>query len=272
MFRSIPSSILALSVAAAVATGMPLPAWANAPATTAAVEIDIALDQPDDDAVAARLRGDVVKALNAEGIAVTKSAGASEGLIKLHVRWNAEDNHEITAEVVSGGTTATPEGGPWVCDTCREAQLSAKVAEVVPLLVPLLPETPDEAADGGSTTPGEPDDPQPHGGGKRAKLGPMGKAGIPLLVVGVGGAIAGGVIAGMGVKRKSDATDAAMTEGTNYRKPGIPIAVVGGALAITGLALLAVDLSRSRKAKKKNAGVMPMLAPGLAGLGVRGRF
>jgi hypothetical protein len=265
--------VLTLSVALAVGLAVPAPAWANAPASKAAVEVDVALDQPDDAALAARLRGEVVKALNTEGIAVTKAAGPDEGLIKVRVRWNADDNHEITAEVIAAGETKTPEGGPWVCDTCREAQLSAKVAEVAGQLVPLLPETADAASgDGGGAgvTPGDGGGGETNGGGGKRKLGTLGKVGIPLLVVGVGGAVAGGVLAAMGEKRSAASDDPQDVEVTDYSKPGIPIAVVGAALAVTGIALLAVDLSRS--SKKKKTAMAPMLAPGLAGIGLSGRF
>jgi hypothetical protein len=263
--------VLALSVALAVGLSVPATAWANAPASKAAVEVEVTLDQPDDAALAARLRGDVVKALNSEGIAVTKAAGPDEGLIKLHVRWNADDNHEITAEVIAAGETKAPEGGPWVCDTCREAQLSAKVTEIAGQLVPLLPETADAASGDGGTgvTPGDAGGGETNGGGGKRKLGTLGKVGIPLLVVGVGGAVAGGVLAAMGEKRTAASNDPQDVEITDYSKPGIPIAVVGAALAVTGIALLAVDLSRSRK---KKTAMTPMLAPGLAGIGLSGRF
>jgi hypothetical protein len=277
MLRSMKPRLLALSVASAVALAVPIPAWASAPATKATVEVDVALDQPDDDALAARLRGDLVKALNAEGIAVTKSTSAGVGAIKLHVKWNADDNHEITAEVLADGDTKTPEGGPWVCDTCRETQLSAKVVELLPLVVPLLPETQEAtAADGGpgDAGAGPGDDggsgaPDPKNGGGKRKLGPMGKAGIGVLAVGVSGAVAGGVLAGMGVKRNTDGVDPQDVDVTDLRKPGIPIAVVGAALAVTGLALLAVDLSRSRK---RSTTMAPVFGPRMAGIGVAGRF
>lgn len=279
MLRSIHPRSFALPCTLAVALGLPAessargpalaPIVALAPASKAAVEVNVKLDQPDDEALAARLRGEIVKALNAEGIAVTKTPGSKEGSIRIDVIWNADDNHEISAVVDAGGEARAPEGGPWVCDTCRENQLMAKVTGLLPAVIPLLPEASEEAATTDGDT-GTPDDPvAPTDGGDKKRLGGLGKAGIGLLVVGVGGAITGGVLAGIG-DRSGDAGPE-RESGTDFTTPGIATAVVGGVLAITGAAMLAVDLSRSRK-KSKKAAFAPIVSPRFAGVGVSGRF
>jgi hypothetical protein len=258
----------ALLLAPTLALALPIPPAAAtlAPATTTAIDVDVQLDQADDAALADRIRGDMVRTLNTEGVAVTKSAGDDEATIEVSVRWNADDNHEIAMIVQTPEGPKTPEGSPWVCEVCKEAQLMAKIGEVTPAALELLPPSADDPA----ATPPDPShgDPPPHDAGGRAPLGTMGKAGIGVLAVG-GVALVGGIVLAVLGKRESAGDDRAETEITNYRPAGIGLVAGGTAALVTGAILLAIDRKRARRSKSALA---PFATPHTAGLAITGRF
>ncbi len=107
-------------------------------------------------------------------------------------------------------------------------------------------------------------------------------AGSVLTAVGVG-LVVGGVTAGAVLGKQADRDVAefdtvgeedertdTIDDGQKANLLLITSAAAGGALAITGVALLAVGLAKRRKAAR--TAVVPALSPSLVGLSVRGRF
>jgi hypothetical protein len=237
-----------------------------APAAKAVVDVKVDLDQPDDEAVAGRIRGDLVKALNAEGIAVTKSADATTGTIAVTVSWNADDNHEIAVTVHTADGDRTPTGSPWICDTCQEAQILAMVAEATPAAIELLPTTASTTTgDPASTeTPDNPDNPTDPG---RKPLGKLGKAGIGLLVGGTASLVGGVVL--VAVLGKRDERSGESVDTTDYRPGGAALIGVGAALVVTGAVLLGIDRKR---AKSRTVSLAPSFGRHGGGLALTTHF
>lgn len=128
----------------------------------------------------------------------------------------------------------------------------------------------------------------------RQQAGAPGKplviTGAVLLGVGAAIAIGGGVGFGIGAKRKSDELDRIQgggnpddrsfdqaqdveSAGKKLELGQIVMAAVGGAVAITGVALLAVGVARNKAARKGTAArITPAFGGGALGLVVSGRF
>ena len=106
------------------------------------------------------------------------------------------------------------------------------------------------------------------------------------VLTGVGAALAlgGGIGAGVVASDRSEAVDAVFEggnpeeltldeartldeQGRRLESVQIATAVVGGAVAVTGVALIATGLL-----KKRNGSVSAMVGPGTAGVSLRGRF
>ena len=238
-----------------------------APASKAVLDVAVELDQPGDKALADQIRGGMTKVLNAEGVAVTKSADVQTGTIVIKVGWNADDNHSIEVMVQTAEGEHTVDGSPFVCDTCKDAQVVEAVVAAAPAMIGLLPETPDDSTSG-DTTPGDGTDGRGKTDGDRTPLGGLGKAGIGLMVGGAVVLVGGAVLTAMGEKQDLSA-DVENTESTNFRPPGYALLGVGGAVLITGAVLLTVDRVR---AKKKSTALAPAVGPGFAGLTWSGRF
>ncbi len=97
---------------------------------------------------------------------------------------------------------------------------------------------------------------------------PMLISGATMLGLGIAGLGVGvGLIAAD--ERVLSEPGAARLDVIKYADPGIAVAVIGGAVAITGAALIGVALKRRGRS---NVTATPMLAPNLHGIGVVGRF
>ncbi len=78
------------------------------------------------------------------------------------------------------------------------------------------------------------------------KIGPLGFAGIGVAVVGVGG-----VGAGVGLVVKGfEPIAPTFVERKNYRTPGTVILAIGGVALIAGVVMIAVDVSKRKKARR----------------------
>jgi tetratricopeptide (TPR) repeat protein len=138
-------------------------------------------------------------------------------------------------------------------------------------------------------------EPQPDGAPKqppRDRSKPLVIAGAALTALGAAVALGGGIGLGLAAKRRSDDLDAVQTggnpddltfgeagdledEGKRLELGQLVTVAVGGAIALAGVALLAVGLSR-RKQAKSGAGPRAALAPSFGrtavGLSIAGRF
>ena len=132
-----------------------------------------------------------------------------------------------------------------------------------------------------------PADPPPDDTKKKGDGKPLIIAGAVLAGVGAALGLGGGIGAGVAARQRSDDLDDIQSGGNpgnqsfqdaqdledeGKRLEGIQIglAAAGAAIAVTGVVLIAIGLSK-RKASKR-AGVVPQLGPGLAGLSLTGRF
>ena len=266
------------AVAAVLSVGLVLAPVAQAAAADspqAALEVEVKLGEGDDEILAKRVDAEARKTLGAKQVDVVEAAEAAK--IMVAVSWNENDDHAIAIKVATDGTEASPEGSPYVCEACNENQLIAKVAEAVEAAVPLLP----EPADDGTGTPAGTGDPTGDGtgdhggttnGGPKRGLGTLGKVGIPVMVLGVGGMVAGGVLLGLGESDELDAGDPEGGETVDYRPPGIAALAGGGALLIAGAALLVADRLKARRGKSSHTTWQPFATPRTAGLSLTTRF
>ncbi len=252
-----------------VCLASPASAWA-APASKAVLDVAVELDQPGDKALADQIRGGMVKALNAEGVAVTKAADAHTGTIVIKVGWNADDNHAIDVLVQTAEGDKAVTGSPFVCDTCKDAQVVETVLAAAPAMIEQLPETPDDGPSGDGDGDGGDDggSGQPRDG-QTQPLGRLGKAGIGLMVGGAAVLVGGAVLTAMGEKEDSAPGNPQRLDAKDFRPPGYALLGVGGAVLVTGVLLLAVDRI---KAKPKKTTFAPSLAPGFAGATIRVHF
>lgn len=239
----------------------------------ASLEVEVKLGEGDDEILAQRVDAEARKALGAKDVELVEAAEAAK--IMVAVSWNENDDHAIEVKVATQGSDAAPEGSPYVCEACNENQLIAKVAEAVADAVPLLPEPAD---DGTTETPAGTGDPTHNGTtgtedgtGKRG-LGTLGKVGIPVMVLGLGGVVAGSVMLGIGEKEEIEADDPEAGEAVDYRPPGIGAVAAGGALLVAGAALLIADRLRARRGKPSRTTWHPFATPRTAGVSLTTRF
>lgn len=153
------------------------------------------------------------------------------------------------------------------CLSCSDEQVAQKALSMLrPLLgeFPAVERRPAEApsrpststdADAGGDSRARPRDALLISGATALAVGIVGLGiGIPLVVVD---------------ERTLSEPGAPKVKMIEYRNPGIAVTTAGGALAITGAALLGVALARRGRG---NIAAAPMLAPDMQGIGVVGRF
>ena len=145
----------------------------------------------------------------------------------------------------------------------------------------------DDLDDGGDEPPTEPTGPDDTAGPERSGRGLI-IAGSTLLGVGAAVALGGGLGFGFVARDRSDQVDAVEqgdnpeglslseiedldAEGRTFEIWQIVTVAAGGALAVTGVSLLAVGLVRRGKAKR-TAFVQPSVGPRFGGVVVRARF
>ena len=122
------------------------------------------------------------------------------------------------------------------------------------------------------TTPSAPPPSQPG----PLRLHPLGKAGIGVATVGLAAGVAGTVLFTLTEPANMlDGGSRASGEERRFPVASIALMTAGGAALVTGIALLATDLSRSSKktkSKTSRASLSPMLSPQGGGLSLSGRF
>lgn len=139
------------------------------------------------------------------------------------------------------------------CSLCTRTELVERIEKELPALLKLAldHQAVRTVADvGGGDGDGDGD----VGEVDQRKIGPLGFAGIGLGVVGVAGV---GVGVGLAVKG-FEPTDESQRQLKDYRTPGNVILSVGGAALIAGVVMIAVDVSKRKKARsRKQANVEP---------------
>ncbi len=250
---------------AATVAGSETPAAAVNP--QAVLDVDVALGESDGEILGKRLQAEATTALGESDVDIVQGAAVSK--ITVEVRWDDDENHAITVRVTNRGeATEVVEGSPFICDACGENELITKIREVVPACVPLLAvqqTSPEPVVD---PPPGG-DDPGPEDRSTKRPLKAIGKAGIALMAVGVGGVAGGAVMLALGERADPNPPDPSNPETTDFRPPGIAVLAVGGALLLTGVGLLVADRV---SAKKHSAVVAPAIGPRFTGLAISARF
>lgn len=177
--------------------------------------------------------------------------GADDVLIRVEA--------QVDGEVIGESATET-------CLSCTNEQVAEKA---LPMLRPLLEAFPEpEVAEASApampaaTDEGE-TDAQPRRGSQGLLI-----SGASLLGVGVAG-LGAGIALIVVDERVGSEPGAAQLDVIKYRDPGIAVAIVGGAAALTGAVLLGVGLGR-----RGSSGVVagPTLGPDNWGVVVSGRF
>lgn len=178
---------------------------------------------------------------------------------------------------------------PVDCKPCIDATLFEKIDARAPAFADLIKARFNDelAADAGTQAESEHDlgagdepseaepDPAPAPEEPRPKIiGPLGYAGIGLATLGLGVTIVGGVELGLGRRYSTAGTYELM--GRDHRPAGYALLGIGGAVLITGAALLTADLVRRKRQRTASARpsvrLVPMLSPNGAALGAIGHF
>ncbi len=184
----------------------------------------------------------------------------------------AEDSFRLR-----GAITGTQDAEPpteRLCELCTETELVDAAARILAELLPKAARAPtrpaqDPAASSQPETatpdqaPAARDTPAP---ARRPGLGPLGKAGIAVGVVGLAALATGAGLAAAGSRTSDGGSNV-----VDYRPAGYGLLATGGAALVTGIALLVVDRVRARKSVRSTAWA-PMLMPSFAGITVAGRF
>jgi hypothetical protein len=226
--------------------------------------ISVAETVRDRDGVKARAHDAVCKTLREHDFDLAKTPAGS-----LVVDVSGIETHWIVSVAVHHeGTRSFAREDPAVCH-CDDETMLAVVSMATAAAIPLMrrEETPRSESDP-STTP-SPADPlppvPPPSPGLLEPLGTMGRTGIGLIAAGTAGTVIGIalVVSGSRVNGRVE------REGQDLRPAGYALLGTSLALGITGAVLLGVD---RRRARQRQAQIVPTLGPGHIGLGVSGRF
>lgn len=231
--------------------------------TVATVRLELTTDDGDP-AFAARLEERVVDLLAVRGRSVAEDA---DFLVAVTVSLDAEDPGIYRTRVDGSGTAVEPfVSVTEPCQRCGAEQIVAQLGRQLDGALLHLERSAAAVADEAGPRPervGEDPPPPPPAPSKR--LGAMGIAGIAVLGTGFAATATGAGLWARGSLPHPDRPDWLL----RTRPPGIAMVAAGAAGMVTGGVLIAVDLRRHRVPQHA---VAPLLAPGVAGVNVSGRF
>lgn len=159
-------------------------------------------------------------------------------------------------EVVPGSARQTD------CSLCTRTELLERIDGELPGLLKLarehqVPAVVGGGEDDGGETEGGGDGDGDDGGREDVKaIGPLGFAGIGVGVVGLAGVGVGVAYAVRGVEPVDDNR----IDLKDYRTPGNVVLAIGGAALIAGVVMIAVDVSKRKKARKRTVRIEPRAA------------
>ena len=198
------------------------------------------------------------------------------GEIVLRVRFSRTEaggfrDQGIHFEFIDGGSTKPAV--QWIlCEGCVQIRLEEKLEGVLPQLLEAL----DDAATALTASPngdGDGDVNNPPIGPIPKPIGPVGIGGAVGLALGIGLSVGGGIVLANPSQQKYE--DGKILAVEIDRTPlGLSLLIPGAALVVAGTVMLAVDLSKRAKQRKRahDITVIPTLSPSSAGIGVAGRF
>lgn len=209
-------------------------------------------------------------------LAIASSARTEDGRIRLTVGGKDFD-YTLRVDVERSGSVIETELEPVQCSPCTKTQLVSQSLALLGEAVNAMEATaPNENASTSSEEDSDPEqqpfqaevNPRPlPEDDDRARIGPLGKAGIGVLVVGAL-AVAGGLPMVIIGEEVSSSTREAVDE-IDLRPGGIALLATGGAALLAGSVMLAIDVSRRNKSKLS---LTPTFSPTGAGLSLQGRF
>lgn len=202
---------------------------------------------------------------------VLADAGIEPSMASIRITFLNAENFEYAIRVVLDPSKSL-DNAP-VLKTCRgcmtDQLIEATVAAVnsaIERKAAREPKMPDPEPDPKDAPPPttSPQDTEPTKNG----LSPMGWGGVAALGLGVASVATGGAFLGIGERRPDDDK----SQIRDFRPSGYGLLGVGGALVITGVALIVVDRVRAKRRSGQSAAVAPLLGPRSAGFSVSGRF
>lgn len=214
----------------------------------ASLEVD-ADDAPDADGLEERV--DTALGARLRKAEVLPRKTLQDGLIHVEVTPLPKGGYHYDVYAEQGDKTLDETKTEADCEGCDEAALLEAVGAAVDKCLPPLAAAQSEEADEAVEEPPPPAvdvstvDDAP---GDRPGAGPMGKAGIGLMVAGAATAVVGVIFVVQG--RSFDTRPGALEqEGVDFRPPGFGLIGVGAASLITGGILYGVDRKRRRSAQ-----------------------
>lgn len=218
-------------------------------------------------------------------VPLTGGAGPASGAtLTVTVSWARQMASDWKIELAVDDGSGPQKLDPFLCEGCgTEEEVADRIFEELPAAVALLrgepasgdpsmqPPVPAAAEDAPTAAPSA-SEPPPRDRRARRPLGPLGKAGIPLMIVGAGAAIGGGVMIGLG-ERKDDSSTGVDRATTNLRPPGIALAAIGGAVLVGGTVMLVIDRVRAKRDRTaQTPAVVPVVSHREAGVALTFRF
>ncbi|HLT39736.1 MAG TPA: hypothetical protein VK034_25810 [Enhygromyxa sp.] len=222
------------------------------------------------------LRGD--DALEAKIVEVATNVFTSEGfadalddedpriVIVVEKTGGEENPGFVVGYSIEKGTEVVPGSARQSdCSLCTKTELVERIEKELPGLLELaldhqVVRTIEGGGNGDVGGDGDGDGDGDVGGGDQRKIGPLGFAGIGLGVAGLAGV---GVGVGLAVKGV-EPIPPIEKEIRDYRTPGNVILAVGGAALIAGIVMIAVDVSKRKKARAHRAARVQPLGSGFA--------
>lgn len=269
---------LALASVRAHAAAPPAPAEAptvEAPADVLRVEVEPGIDD------AALLRGWIADRHPSLREALREPEGTHMQWIAVRIAGSTYD-YRVSVTAMRDGEPLGPKAEPTRCECTIEELLERVDAGIDASIEQLHAPTPSEpvpqaaapAAPAAAPAPSLEPAPSPAGPSPASgeldtssrRLGPLGQAGIGVAVAGAGLTTAGIVLA---VQPRQIRGEPGNVEIRDFRGSGLGLAVSGGVVLATGVALLVVDRVAARRRATAWA---PVLRPGMVGLSIVRRF
>lgn len=206
----------------------------------------------------------------------------ADAVVRIGLEWKVylDSHYQVRIEVERDGKTEVVSDS-LECVLCDGPKLAELLAKQVPAIVerleveatePAPAETPtEEGAETGDEPSESPEvDREPRG----KKIGPLGYAGIGSAALGAAGVIVGAVHLARGEQRALE-PDLRFERVDDYRPAGAVFLGVGGAVLLTGVALIVVDqtvMKKRRAATAKRPTLSPTFHAHGAGLALSARF
>jgi hypothetical protein len=262
---------LLLTVLVPTATAFPRIAAAYAPAESKAldVQVEATLGEAEELKLAASVRDAIVERVRAKGIEISDDAPAS---LLVTIGWNGKSRSDLEVKyIVKHGDAEPRTARTSVCAACGSREIIAAIdGDLAPLWKTLEDiSTIESAAPSTETTPTTTPPPAPVTDAKQKKrrtIGGLGLAGVAVGGVGLAVLGAGAVMWAVEYRYPEDNPDIRK----NLKKPGIGMTAGGAALAIAGIAMLAVDLTKDKRERRVAAA--PVFGPRGAGVSLAVRW